>query len=324
MAYSKQQEDRLRAEMNRHPSGSPAYNAARLKLNDYRRASGMHTNADVVQPRTPGAGGKVVSDNVKLDKGGQVINTQFKVSDEAVKRGNLLANPNQVTDFGTQNVMIDPKTGQPTVTSTITGANKDVLSGIQGNSVLSSEALKNLFMSGAFGNLSGTAAPGAAKMSTFEQAIFDKLTSGVHDEENQRREQLAQELVNRGIPPGSALFDDQMSKFRTDFGKRYDNARLDAVTQGTNATFQAVPTLSSAAGAGFYMPSFQGFTSTPYNQPDITSIFSTLKEAEASKNALSSSEKIAAMNAKVAAANRGGGAPAKTPFNPGPPPGSQG
>jgi len=245
-----------------------------------------------------------------------VINTTGDVAKGAQVAGNTLTNPNQVNPFGSQTVTYDPITGQPTVTQGLSGQNQQVAQGVQQGGIDANSVLSQMFQGGVLGSLGNSA---GSELSNYEQAVFDRLTSGYDKNRTQDTEQLTQTLANRGIPVGSDLYNNQMSELNKRYDDMFTGARSTAVEQGTNQSMAALPTLSSIGQSAFMNPSFQGFTPVSYQQPDVGGLYNTQVNQGLSQQQI---------DIQKQQANRpafgGGGGSNSSPFNPGPPPGYQG
>ena len=293
------------------------------------------TRENATQPNT----------NTSLTEKSTTADVQNQIADSAkasAMAGNQLTNPNQVNDFGSSNVTIDPITGQPTVTQKLSGENKNVLSGIQGTSVKASDVAQGLL-----GNQYGQFVEGAGPQSGYsdprlEQAVYGRLTRDFGDRFGREEEQLQQTLAQRGIPVGSQAYTNAMHDFRTSRDTAYENAQANAVQQGTataltrqqnnvgalSALNQGVQTTADVGQAGFYQPNFQGFNSVAYQQPDVQGLYNTKSAEQLAREKMASDEaqqKIAAnaalgvagINAKAAAAaaSAGGGEEDSGAFN---------
>ena len=237
-----------------------------------------------------------------------VINTTFGAAATGQQQGNLLTNPNQVNPFGSQTVTFGPD-GQPTVTQGLSQGNQNVVGGIQGNAQAANSGLNPLI-----GYLSGMGGDSA-----YQDAYYNQLTKGFGDQKAREGEQLSQSLAQRGIPVGSAAYNDQMKQFNTRYDDMYSNARNQAITGSSQQALQSAGLLSGIGQAGFMNPSFQGFTPVGYQQPDIGGLFGTLTQ-QGIANA-----QIAAQNRNRGGGGGGGGSsrPAGPPrFNIVAPPGS--
>ncbi len=252
-----------------------------------------------------------------LKSGQDAINAGFNTSYLGQIQGNLLTNPNQINQFGQQNVSIGPD-GQPTVTQVLSKPNQDVVGGIQGNSVTANQALGGMLGGGAFGSAytSGEGVP----LSNYEKAYEKQLTSGFDEKKAREREDLDQQLAQRGIPVGSRAYSNSMG----DLDKRYDeifsNARNSAVTAGNQFQLQALNSLAQVGQAGFLQPNFQGFAPVGYNQPNASDIFNVTTNANLQQQQLD----IQRQQLKKTGGGGGGGGggsstPAGVPFSSGPP-----
>ena len=266
--------------------------------------------------------------NLPLKTAGDVISSQFDISQAGQIAGNTLTNPNQFNPFGNQTTSFDPITGQPIVRQELSGANQQVISGVQGGAVKATDVLNSLLGGGAFQSLTNpSGASGPQPISNFEQSVFNRLTYGIDDQKAREGEQLSQTLANRGIPVGSDLYNDQMKQFNDRYDQIFQTARGQAVEQGTGQQLQSLSPLFSIGQGGYYAPSFQGFSPVNYGQTDVNQLFSTLQGTELGKLQISSAEKIAKLNkdAQLKLAqlnNQPAPTTTHTPFNTSPPPGA--
>lgn len=252
---------------------------------------------------------QVVNPKLKLDKAGQVINTTFDVSRAAQQQGNLLTNPNQFSNFGSQTTTIDPVTGQPAVWNNLSPENAAVLKGIQGGAQGANNQVGQIFGGGNF--FGGTDASGHSNpTSSVQQGIYEQLTHGFADQQKRDSTDLEQQLANRGIPVGSELYNDQKKQLADRYDTKFGDAKSQAVTQGTQLGIQGAQTFSGIGQQGFYQPQFSGFNAVQYAQPDVNSVFQTLtgkKIADAGNNTQLSAAQIAANAALEAARIKGAG-----------------
>lgn len=257
---------------------SGAINQAQADQEIYR----LTATENATQPNT----------NVNLTDKSTTSEVQNQIADSAkayAMSGNLISNPNQVNDFGSSNVTIDPITGQPTVTQKLSDANKGVLSGIQGTSVKASDVAQGL-LKDQYGNFVQGAGPQSGYSDpALEQAIYGRLTRDFGDRFGREEEQLSQTLANRGIPVGSQAYTNAMGDFRKNRDAQYESAQQQAVQQGTataltrqqnnigalGAVNQGVATTAGVGQAGLYQPNFQGFNATAYQQPDVQGLYNT-------------------------------------------------
>lgn len=322
---------------------SPALQTAALNLHGQVQGGGINQtqleneiynqqqNENATQPKT----------NVNLtDKSttSEVTNQVLDTAKGATAAGNKLTNPNQVNDFGSSTVTIDPITGQPTVNQSLSAGNKAALSGIQGTGVQASQVAQGLL-----GNQYGQFVQGAGPQSGYmdqglEQAVYGRLTQGFDDQKARENEQLQQTLANRGIPVGSQAYTNATKDFSTNWDTRYENARNNATQQGTatalqrqsnnigglGALNQGVGTLAGVGQGGLVQPNFQGFQSVAYNQPDTQGLYNTQYAGQLTREQIEAQlEQQRIAKSAIAGAGGGGGggeaAPPKGQFSTRPP-----
>lgn len=247
---------------------------------------------------------------MKLDTPGELVNASGAIAKGQTTASTLLTNPNQSSDLGSSTMTIDPLTGQPTVKQELSQGNKDVLGGLQGNSVSASNVAGRLMNGGAFGSLMNPSANGqAAPQSNFENAVFQQLTRGFDRDKELERQKTSQRLADRGIGVGNEAYNTEMNRFDDSWNRRYDDARSQAVTQGTNTELSALPTLNSVGQSGFYAPNFQGFQAGDYNGVDMNNLFNTMQSTSLGRDQIASDEKMqqATIDAQKSLAGGGGG-----------------
>ena len=230
--------------------------------------------------------------NTNLDANSSTSQVQNEIADSAkgyTAAGNILTNPNQNGPFGNRNVSVDPVTGQPVVNDTLSGANQNVLGGIQGTSVKASDVAQGLL-----GNQYNQFVQGAGPQSGYsdpalEQATYERLTRGNDQEKRIAYDQKQQELANRGIGVGNKAYSDEMDRFSRSWDEKDRQARDSAVQQSTATALQrqqnnvgalgaltgGVSSLGQTAQGGFYQPNFQNFQSAQYQQPDVQGLYNT-------------------------------------------------
>lgn len=292
------------------PNTQPGLDQARASLQD-QVAKGWISqgaaDAELQRLRTS-AQSPYASSDLSLDTPSDVVNAVFDTSKGAQTQGNLLTNANQEGPFGSSSVTIDPITGQPKVTQSLSQGNQAVVGGVQGSAVKASDALGGLLGGGLFGSLtnpSGGPGGAAAPQSNFENAVFSRLTSGLQDQKSREQEQLDQTLTNRGIPVGSTAYSNAMR----DFNKRYDDieqgARETSVVQGANIGLGATGALSQVGQSGYYNPNFQQFQSVDYQQPNVQDVFNTFQGTQLGEKQIAADKEIAKIQADASKANAG-------------------
>ena len=265
----------------------------------------------------------------------EVTNQIFDTAKAGTMAGNTLTNPNQVNDFGSSTVTIDPVTGQPTVKQDLSQGNKDALKGIQGTGVQASQVAQGLL-----GNQYGQFVQGAGPQSGYndpelEKAVYGRLTRDFGDRFGREEEQLNQTLANRGIAVGSQAYTNAMGDFRKNRDLQYETAQQNAVQQGTQTALQrqannvsglgalnqGVGTLAGTGQAGLVQPNFQGFQSTQYAQPDLQALYSTQYAGDITKQGYETElkkQQIAADATKGIGGGGGGGGRQQAAANPAP------
>lgn len=271
-----------------------------------------------------------VGANLPLSSASDVINATGALGKQSQVAGNLLTNPNQQNDFGSQTLEIDPLTGQPTVKQNLSKGNQDVLTGIQGGAQDANSALRALLGGGVFGSLTNPAQEGGpGPQSNFENAVFQQLTRGLDTQKAQEYEAKKQELANRGIPVGSAAFSAEMNRFDKRWDDQFRDARSQAVTAGNSQALSSLASLANVGRGGLYTPNFQGFNAVAYQQPDIGSLFGQLQQGQQFSQGLAQDKYLAEQEmqlrrdlAKKTGGGGGGGDQPTSAFNTGRPPGS--
>lgn len=261
---------------------------------------------------------------IKLDTPADVINSGFAAGKAGQTAGNVLTNPNQYNPFGSQTTEIDPVTGQPKVTQSLSQPNTAVLGGLQGGAVQAGDVFRNLLGGGVLGSAYN---PGEGQpMSNLENAVYKRLTHGMDDRRTEDREQFEQMAANRGWV-GAPIYDKQKKLLEDRYDQQDQTARGQAVELGTQTGLQAMPILRSAEQQGFYAPSFQGFQSVDYQQPSVEGVFNTLTGKSVAEQQIAAEKEMQQkqIDAQKALAGGGGGGGAPkpkavaSPFGSGPP-----
>lgn len=326
------------------PQVNPGLQAAKDSLTQQvARGDIQQWQADAEYNRLAGLAAQTsptVNPNTPLVTAADVLNTTSQAAQGGAVAGNLLTNANQVNPFGSQNVSVDPITGQPIVTQGLSQGNQNVVNGIQGSSVNASNVLGGLLSGGAFNNAVNAAGAQSGPSSELMDAIYGSLTKDTENQYKREREQAEQTLANRGIPIGSEAYSNYMKDLDTRYNDIRSNARNQAVQQGYNTSIsqQGANTnslnaltgtfnpLNSLSAGGYFNPNFQGFQSVGYNQPDVGQVFNTLTGHQIATEGNTSAMDIAKFNASQLKGGGGGGSGSssagRSPFNPGPVPGS--
>lgn len=253
------------------------------------------------------------------NKAGDLARAEETGAQREARQDIVYSNPNQENPFGNRVVTIDPVTGQPTVTDTLSPEQQRILEQQQGLSATGGEKaqaqLENIgqFNPEDFG----------ADRARIEDEVFARLTRGVDEQQSRDVEQVKQSLVDRGIP----YSDDPNSRYQQelqDVNQRYDDARTNARRTATEmgggelsrqfgigqSTHQQqlsdVGTLSGL-GTGLRMPNFQPYESPDYNPANATDIYATVEGNKNQKQQLD----IAQQQANRKPSGGGSSAPAE-------------
>lgn len=270
---------------------------------DYRYTQGGHwRNTKTGKLGDPGAGGgaggnaatspygpSIVNPNTEYRNTNDLINQGYNLNDQQARNSLAYNNPNENNPFGNKTVTIDPNTGQPVINTQLSQGNQDVVNGIQGSATGANQGLQSLISGGGFAGLG----PAGSAPSSFEDSVFKRLTHGYDDQQGREGEQLGQTLANRGIPVGSALYNDQMKQFNDRWDTNRANARAQATESGAGMANQAAQTLSGIGQSGYMAPNFTGFNQGQYGQVDVNNVFSTFKGTDLAQQQLDFQKKQA-------------------------------
>jgi hypothetical protein len=208
-----------------------AYNAAQKKTTTSKTGGG--TKKTLPNTTVSNTAGKV-----NFSDPNSVASSDIKIKQEIANQDTIRANPNEISDFGEKTVTYDPVTGQPTITSRLTGTNKELVEGQQRSGSLGAQVAGNLI-----GNV-GSYDPNSLNekygipqvndqyMQRYQDAAYNQLTRRLEQSYAKDKEAKAQELVNRGIPQGSQQFQDEMNR---DVENRYADERSAAANQAYSA-----------------------------------------------------------------------------------------
>ena len=187
---------------------------------------------------------QVLPGNFDLSKPTNIVDAQ-----EAINQGtfdaNLNANRvNQQSDFGTLQYTKNAD-GTYTANNKASGANAEILQNGQAGAAMGSRMAGSI-LSGSyikpfsldqvqtqrFGDYN-------QERSRIEDATYNRLTRGLEDNYKQGLEDKKQELYNRGIPIGSAAYNNEMNRFENQYNNQRQDARAQAVAMGGDQTQQA-------------------------------------------------------------------------------------
>jgi hypothetical protein len=262
-------------------------------------------------------------------------NIQQEVADQNVQLGNagIQRNP-----FGEQTISRDAQ-GNIIVDQSLSGAQQGILNRDQQLSTMGRDQAVGMFGQYFDPNQQRRALGSdfQADRARMEDEVFGRLTRGMDDKKERDRQQLEQNLHNRGIPVGSKLFDQQMEEFN----QRYDNLTLDARAQATQMGGQEYERnfniqegklknelgelgYMAGFGTGFQSPQFQGYQGVQMAAPSALDSKIGIMGAKDNRTALEiqreqldiERQKLDLQAQQIHMANKpSGGAAPKSPFN---------
>lgn len=294
MAAQKYDNAKLRAAMNaaakKYGTNSKQYKDARAALNTDLAANGNRVNdAGIGKSTRPGSG----------------TSTPAMISNQG--------------PFGSSSVTKDAN-GNLTFTNDLSAGNQGVVNAGQDAGANAGKVLGGLVGSENFGKTWEES--GVANTKGLTDAVFNQLTSRLKPQQDYGREQLQQQLVNRGIPIGSDLYNRMVREQEQTYGDQWNDAANQATqkgfdfwTQQAQVGNQTAQTLQGVNQAGYYAP-------TPI---DANAIFGTQQGTLLGQQDIASREKIAKMNneaqlkaARISASRAGGGYGAQPTLAPSP------
>lgn len=280
MALTNRQRKTFQTLQSKQASGAigPKGQAKLAKLQGYQ--SGSLTN--------PAAGR--MTNKIKPNKPGTGVNAEMQFANQAAENQIRYTNPNQSNPFGSQTTEIDPVTGQPKVTQTLSPEEQRIYGAGAGLSGTGREmALSRLQNDPRF---SQGFNPGSndEQRARIEEQVFGRLTKNLERDKASEQQSLSQSLAERGIPVGSELYNNQMREFNQRFDDRTTDARQRATEIGGQEWqrdynigqstyqqgYQDLANLQSM-GPGQTLPQFQGFNAPGYNPMSPVNAYNTIK-----------------------------------------------
>lgn len=224
-------------------------------------------------------------------------------------------NPNVNNPLGTQNITYDAN-GNPTINQNLSQNQQGILTGQEG--------LTKLGTSLANDNLTGIAGGPQYRDAInydpkqVEDAVYNSLTRGVQQKNDTAMNNLAQQLYNKGLQPGTQAYDDQYKLLKESQDTFDLNARNQATMSGLQAQNQYFNqnetqtandmnkynnTINSSGalanlGSGLLMPNFSPYQGATVNSGTPTDINYSLGQLKQGNRQL---------NIAQQAANRSGG-----------------
>lgn len=266
-------------------------------------AFGKSSSSTPAKPKTPATPATPsIVPKVDYSNPNSVAEGQAKINQTIAKEDTRLANPNEVTDYGSKTVTYDAN-GNPTITTSLSGANKNLYEQQQETGTLGSQIAGNLL-----GNFNYN--PNGVD-TAYQDAAYSGLTRGLEDRYGRDKESKAQELVNRGIPQGSPQFQQEMDQLEQSYDQMRSSAQSQAYTQARTNYDQSFGNKIAWAQAGQGLGTVRDYTGQPYQSAqtspvDITGIYNTSESAKQSKAQIAAQERIA--RSRAGGGGGGGGA----------------
>lgn len=273
----------------------------------------------------------------------QLLNREKIVQDYQTRQNVGLANPNTFNPFGSQTVTFDEQ-GNPIVNQSLSQGQQGILERDTGLSTMGRDLAIQRFGQGAYGQefnpqLAARTSTGDlnADRARIEDEVFGRLTRTTNRDFDRERQQMEQDLYNRGIPMEQWQNRPEMQALN----ERYDTLRQNARAQATELGGQEMSRsfgqneqlianqlsqqqgirnqnlgeLGTFAGfgTGLQVPNFQAYQGPQAQYSNPTQIGLSKEELEIRRRAAS--------NAMKAMSGGGGGAADSSPFYNSPPPG---
>ena len=221
--------------------------------------------------------------------------------------------------FGSSSTSVDDQ-GNVTSNQTLSPGNQGVVDQGQAAGTTAGSQLNKFVGSENFGKTWQD--NGIANTKSLTDAVFNQATRRLEPRQAQGREQLQQQLANRGIPVGSDAWNNAVREQEYTFGDQYANAQDTATQKGfdfwnqqAQVGNQTAQTLQGVNQAGYYAPP----------QIDANAVFGTQQGTMLGNKQITSNEKIAGMNndaalkaAQIRARQSGGGSGGQAPLQPSP------
>lgn len=359
---SQEQINKIKAKLAKAKRGTPEYKALLQQFNTAREAMGRGAlTAKQAQSKTTNFANKpagkkpakkpkdsspVAGHNLNSPKG--IIDAELDIQDDIADKNVQLGSPGtQTNPFGTQNITRDAD-GNIIVDQQLSGAQQGILDRDQNLSTMGRDAASNMF-GGYVDNLQNRTLGSdlIGDRNRMEDEVFQRLTRGMGEQKGRDQQQLEQTLHNRGIPVGSALFNQQMEQFNKSYGDRELDARAQATQMGGQEyerSFNMQEGLLknqlgelgylAQFGSGLQLPQFQGYQGVQQQAPSALASKVGIMGAKDNRTALEiQREQLEIERGKLdlqgqalaqAARPSGGQAPPKSPFNSTLPPGAGG
>lgn len=176
---------------------------------------------------------------IRPNRPGQALNTESQVEDFESQKQIQYQNPDVVNPYGSQTTTIDPVTGKPTVTQTLSAdqqkiSDQDTKLSTLGRSVAEAQINSGNFNQNFNPELSNRYGKGDLQQdrSRIEQATYGYLTRDMADQNQRDENGLAQRLAVAGIDPNSDRARREWQNLRDSQARERGDARYQAVQLG--------------------------------------------------------------------------------------------
>lgn len=200
-----------------------AKGAANLaKLSDYQ--SGKKTNPAAAK----------LTNKINPKKPGTAVAAETQFANQTAENAIRYQNPNQINPFGSQTTTIDPETGQPTVSQTLSPEEQRIYQGGAQLSGYGRELAASRLQSGGFDqafnpqlNERWSSGQLEADRARIEEEVFGRLTKNLERDQALAMQQAETTLQERGIPYSG----DPNSRYQQELravNERFDAQKTDA------------------------------------------------------------------------------------------------
>lgn len=177
-----------------------------------------------------------IAKGINFNNPNSVAGGSQNLNNAVAQENTMRSNANEVGPYGSKNVTYDAQ-GRPTVTTELTGANKDLYEGQTKAGSMGAQVSQGLLQNFNYDPNSVNSQYAIPQvndqyMQRYQNAAYNSLTRNLEKSYARDKEQKAQDLVNRGIPQGSKQFQDEMNM---DVENRYNDQRLAAENQSYSA-----------------------------------------------------------------------------------------
>jgi len=183
----------------------------------------------------------ILAANTQINNASQATEAEKKVQDAQAQENLKLGNANQINPFGSQTTTIGPD-GRPIVTTSLSQSQQSIANADDAISQMGREAAQSNFKGSQLGQafnptLTARTSTGnlEADRARIEDAVYKKLTKNVDYNEARDKQNLEQDLANRGIPYSNdpnSQYQQQMKDFNDKYAGIRESAAAQSVAQG--------------------------------------------------------------------------------------------